>query len=117
MEFQRPLLAMSEQSMFSPTEVGITHPYTNAFIRLTDDGDIELVAGPGLAMILHPQNRSLTIVADSVKFVTKEQGGLRWNKFAFNPQADQFQEPALIPWNEETVSTLFSDLDDFFEGD
>jgi len=114
-EIKRPTLPIVEQGRFSPTEVGINHQFTNSFIRLTDNGDIEIVAGEGLAIILHPQNKSITFVADKVKFLTKDEGGLVWNRRAFNDKATKFTEPAFQVDEPEDGFGIFRGSDDFLE--
>lgn len=114
-EFAQPIEKMVRQFRFSETEVGVTHPNTNAFIRCTDDGDVEIVAGEGLAIILHPQNKSITFVADKVKFVTKEHDGFIWNQRSMNPEATEFTEPAFVERDPSMWHGLFDTVDDFFE--
>ena len=116
MKFERPTISLIEQEKFSMTEVGITHQFTDAYVRLTDDGDVEIVAAPGLAIVLHPQNRSITFVADRVKFMTKDENGMLWNDKSFNPQATKFTEPAFLPFDmHEGFSGAFSGIDDFLD--
>lgn len=112
---ERPALHIAEQEQFSPTEVGISHQFTNAFVRCLDNGDVELVAGEGLAIVLHAQNRSITFIADKVRFITREEGGLRWNQQVFNPKANKFTEPALLDQEPEDGSGIFRGLDDFLD--
>ncbi len=114
-EFERPVEKLVSQLKFSATEPGVTHPYTDSFIRLTDDGDVEIVAGPGLAIIMHPQNKSITFVADTVKFVTKDQDGFVWNRKSMNPEATNFTEPAFIERDQNMRYGLFDTVEDFFE--
>ena len=111
--FTRPVKAVENRERFSRTEVGITH--LPAYIKLADNGDIELWASEGLGMVFHPGNRSITIVADTVKFLTKPYDGLRWNDLAFNYEADQFQEPALMPFDSDGIQNIYRGTDDFLE--
>lgn len=113
-EMERPTFSMSEQNRFSLTEVGVTHQFTNAFVRLADNGDVELVAGEGLAIILHAANRSITFMADKVKFVTPE---LTWNKLRFNERATKFTEPAFTDWDPEDGLGIFRNMSTFLEDD
>lgn len=113
--FRRPVRSVEEREQYSDTEVGITHPHLPGYFKIADNGDIELWASEGLGMVFHPGNRSITIVADTVKFITKEQYGLRWNKMSFNYEADQFQEPSLVPFDTSEVQNIYRDIDDFLE--
>lgn len=114
---QRPTFDIAEQEKYSATEVGVTHQFTNAFVRLTDSGDIELVAGEGLAIILHTANKSITMVADKIRFITKETGGLVWNSMNFNERATKFTEPAFYSFTPEDGVGLFRGYTDFLEKD
>jgi hypothetical protein len=114
-ELQRPTFDIAEQEKYSATEVGITHQFTNAFVRLTDSGDIELVAGEGLAIILHAANKSITLVGDKVRFITKETGGLVWNGKYFNERATKFTEPAFYTFSPEDGVGMFRGYNDFLE--
>lgn len=111
----RPMIPMMERERFSPTEVGITHQFTNAFVRLTDGGDAEMVASEGCAIVLHPQNKSITLVADKIKFITKEHGGMQWNNMMFNEKATKFSEPALYNYDPEDGKGIFRNIHDFLE--
>lgn len=114
-KIERPTFKVAEHERYSPTEVGITHQFTNAYVRLTDAGDVEIVAGEGLAIIMHPQNRSITFVADKIKFLTKDHGGLVWNKRTFNDRATKFTEPAFYEYDPEEGIGIFRGFDDFLE--
>lgn len=114
---ERPTFSMVERNRFSPTEVGVTHQFTNAYVRLTDDGDIEIIAGEGLGIVLHPANKSITIMADKIKFVTREHGGLMWNLKNFNERATKFTEPAFYDYNPEDGMGIFRNMSTFLEED
>jgi len=86
----------SKLTHFAEREVGITHPDVTGFIRIRNNGDIEIVAGEGLAIVLNPHSNSITFVADHIKFMTKHEGGLRWNDLSFNDRATNFSEPTLV---------------------
>lgn len=93
--FDGPQQAYNEQNRFSREEVGLTHPKTPAFIRLCNNGDIEIVAGEGCSIIMNPRAKSITFVADTFNVLTKE-GGFHWNGKAFNEMATGFQEPTFV---------------------
>lgn len=86
----------NKDSEFSKSEVGLTHMGTDSFIRLCDNGNIEIFAGQEAAIILNPNTGTVTINADCIKFKTRERGGLRWNKMLFNAKATGFSEPTFI---------------------
>jgi hypothetical protein len=116
--FRRPVHFVEGQDTFRNSEVGVTHPNTSAFVRLKDNGDVEIVAGEGCSIILHTAKKSITFVADSVKFLTRTgSGGLVWNKQAFNENADTFNEPALVPIRDEDGYSLYKGVDHFLYGD
>lgn len=89
-------LEIKRRTEFSHREVGLTHPDNNAFLRITDNGSIEVFAAPGIGLIINPNTRSISFYADSIKFFSKEDDGLRWNEKSFNPAADVYNEPSLI---------------------
>lgn len=85
---------------FSHREVGITHPDNKGFFRISDSGEIEIFAAPGVGLIINPNTRSVSIYADSIKFFCREDDGLRWNDKSFNPASDVYNEPALLKTND-----------------
>ena len=114
-EIKRPTSIQLGQQRFGDREVGLAHPDTNGFIRLTDTGDIEIMANEGLGIILSANNSSITIIADQVKFVTREKNGLRWNDKAFNYNAYKFTEPCLVPYEADVSRDVFADIDNYLE--
>lgn len=113
--FENAAGIIEQQEKFGLREVGLTHPDMSSFIKLADNGDIHISAGDGLAIIMHPQNKSITLVGDSVRFLTKEEDGLRWNKLSFNYQATKYTEPAFISYQEDDYQNLYRGLDSFLE--
>jgi hypothetical protein len=91
---------IKKRKEFSAREVGITHPDNSAFFRISDSGEIEIFAAPGIGMVINPKTRSVSIFADSIKFFCRDDDGLRWNSMSFNPAADVYNEPALVKTNE-----------------
>jgi len=87
---------LNRRKTFSSREVGITHPDNPAFIRLTDSGDIEIFAAPGVGLVINGSTRTISIFADNIKLHTKDDG-LHWNAKQFNSSATVFAEPALVP--------------------
>ncbi len=95
-QFNRPFDLLAKQSKFGGREVGLTHPDIFSFIKLADNGDIQIMAQDGLGIILSSSQHCIFLVADNIKFLTKEDEGLKWNKLAFNPKAVKYSEPAFI---------------------
>lgn len=91
---------LKRRKEFSNREVGITHPDNKGFIRIADSGEIEIFAAPGIGLILNPNTRSVSIIADSIKFFCRDDDGLRWNGKSFNPASDVYNEPALLKTND-----------------
>lgn len=108
-----PMMVKRNQDTFSNREVGVTHPDLPSYMKLSDNGDVEVFAKEGLGFILHKDNNSITFVADSVRFITNEREGLRWNKLCFNPRATQFSEPAFVPWDESNGESIYNGVEDF----
>lgn len=80
---------------FSDREVGLTHPDLTSFIRLNDQGDIEIFAVPGVGMIISGKSKTISLFADSIRFFSKEDG-LRWNSYNFNYSSSSYFEPTLV---------------------
>lgn len=94
------VVEFKKRKEFSTREVGITHPDNNGFIRISDSGEIEIFAAPGVGLVINPSTRSVSIFADSIKFFSKEDDGLRWNNMSFNPSGDAYHEPAFVKTND-----------------
>jgi hypothetical protein len=111
---------LRKRTTFSRREVGLTHPDTSAFVRLNDRGEVEIFAGEELGIVISPSTRSISIFADVVKIVTKEDYGLRWNNMSFNYSGDEFSEPSLVKTSQKEINSGFNyanyyleTLDDF----
>lgn len=114
--FIRPAQYKDAQDQFSAREVGITHPDNSSFFRIRDSGDIEIMAVDGLGIVFNVARRNITLVADEIKFLTKEDAGLRWNKFAFNPHADNYSQPALVQVPENNIRVnLYKDVQHYVQ--
>jgi hypothetical protein len=111
-EFNRPYDLLAKQSKFSGREVGITHPELFSFIKLADNGDIQIMAQDGLGIIISSTQHCIFLVADNIKFLTKEDEGLKWNRLAFNPKATKYSEPAFI-YPKKQTSGLYDGISDF----
>ena len=93
---------VKKRKEFSDREVGLTHPDMSSFIRLNDEGDIEIFAAPGVGIIISARAKSISFFADTVKMFTKEDG-LRWNSFNFNYSASTYIEPTLVKINKKLI--------------
>lgn len=118
-EFDDPGEQMQlESHEFGNQEPGLNHPDNPAFIRLRNDGAIEIMADDGVGIILDPRSRSITMVADHVKFFTREEGGIRWNDTELNSRATRFDEPTLVQAdNEGSITDLYRDTSWFMDED
>jgi hypothetical protein len=113
---------LSKRNTFSKREVGLTHPDTSSFIKLTDRGDIEIFAGEELGIIISPSSGSISIFADVLKIYSKEDDGVRWNNMSLNYASDEYSEPALVKTSKKNINSGFNyadyylnSLDDFDE--
>lgn len=113
MEFKRPSDLLADRDFYDKGEVGVTHPKTPAYVRLADNGDVEIIAAEGLGMVFHPANRSITIIADTIKLMTKDDDGLRWNQLAFNPKSTTFTEPTFLSSDLFSIKDVFKDTDKY----
>lgn len=111
-EFKRPSNIIGKQNKFGLREVGITHPDNNAFFKIADNGDISIMAKDGLGIIISSAQDCIFLVGDNVKFLTKEDEGLRWNGLAFNSKAVKYSEPAFI-YPKKQTSGIYDGMSDF----
>lgn len=105
--FDRPLGPSARQSKFSSREVGLTHPDLEAYIKIADNGDIQIMASPDLGIILSPSKGTIFFVGNSIKFATNE---IKWNENRLNPYATKFTEAMLIPPNE--AASMYDNMSD-----
>jgi len=110
-----PAQELSLRNSFSRREVGLTHPDTSAFVRLNDRGDVEIFAGEELGIVISPSSKSISIFADVVKIVTKEDYGLRWNNMSFNYAADMYNEPSLVSTSQKEYNSGFNYADYYLD--
>lgn len=100
---------------FSNREVGINHPDNSSFLRVTDAGEIEIFACPGVGIVINSNTRSVSIFADSIKFYSRDDDGLRWNGMSFNPASDMYNEPALIKTNSFSNNPAYHNATRFLD--
>lgn len=111
---QRPTELIGNLNRFGNNEVGLTHPTNGSYIKIADNGDIYLMSGSNMGVILNFARQSLTFVGETVKFITNENNGLLWNNLAFNSKATKYSEPTfVIPKNQ--TSSIYDDIDMFVD--
>ena len=98
----KPENEISRRNEFSKREVGFNHPDTPSFLRLNDDGDIEIFAAPGVGMVISAVGRSISLFADNIRVFSKDDG-LRWNNHYFNYSATDYSEPTLIKIDYQSI--------------
>lgn len=111
---QNQVQQLAQQNTFSTREVGVNHPDTPGYIRLTDQGDIQLMADDGLGIIINYKYRSITIMADTVRFQTTDNEGLAWNTNFFNPAATTFSQATLLPGTGANVKNVFDGTENYY---
>lgn len=105
---------INKQNEFSEREVGLTHPDKFSFIKLADNGDIHIMAQDGVGIIISASQECIFLVADTIKFLTKEEEGLKWNKVSFNHKATSYQEPSLV-YPKKDSNNIYSGISQFLE--
>lgn len=99
---------LKRRNEFSRREVGLNHPDNNSFLRLTDDGDIEIFAAPGVGIVISATSKSISLFANKIRFFCSEEG-LRWNNFNFNYSAADYSQPTLIKIDSKSIHTAQND--------
>lgn len=105
---------IAKRREFSDREVGITHPDLSSFIRLNDQGDIEIFAAPGIGIVISARSKSISLFGDSIRFFSKEDG-LRWNSYNFNYSASSFAQPTLVKINQKTIHSAVNGVYHFLD--
>jgi hypothetical protein len=106
---------IKKRTEFSNREVGINHPDNSSFLRVTDAGEIEIFACPGVGIVINSNTRSVSIFADNIKFYSRDDDGLRWNGMSFNPASDMYNEPALIKTNSFSNNPAYHNATHFLD--
>lgn len=102
---------MEKRGSFSRREVGLTHPDTSSFIKLSDKGDIEIFANEELGIVISPSTGTISIFADIFKIYTKEDAGFRWNNKSFNHAGDSYHEPSLVDTDIKEINPGYNYAD------
>lgn len=106
----RPNSASTDR--FELSDVGITHPNNDAFIRIDRAGRIHIMSQPNLGIIIDPATQTVAFVGDKVKVVTKEDEGFKWNNLSFNPRSVNYAEPTFTI-AKEAINHIYDDVDRF----
>lgn len=106
---------LKRRKEFSDREVGVTHPDLNSFIRLNDQGDIEIFAAPGVGIVISTRSKSISLFGDSIRFYTKDDG-LRWNSYNFNYAASSYVEPTLVKINYKQIHSAQNGIYHYLDG-
>lgn len=114
-EFDKQYNQVRREESFGPREVGISHPDTSAFVKMADNGDIEITACPGLTFILHPQDKSFTIVADKVRFILGGKEVFQINDLILNTDATNYAEPTFLKKDISEHTYLYDGTADYLE--
>ena len=114
--FSRPILQIAQQNTFSNSEVGVTHPQHPSYVRLLDNGDVEIMAKDGVGIIMSAASHTITFVGHAVRFLTTDKNGIVWNRTAFNEQATTFNEPALFNLADTDLQQMFQGTENFISG-
>jgi hypothetical protein len=94
-QYKHPKQDLEIAQRFDATELGFRHPATGSFIRLCDDGSIQIIIGNNGRTGITLDENGVTIFGDKINILSG-YGGLNWNGKEFNPCADRVEEPALV---------------------
>lgn len=105
---------LDRQDMFGHREVGVIHPDVSSFLRLRDNGDIEIMTGDGLGIVMSRSNQTMTLMAKQVRVLTHDGDGFFWNQLGFNKKATAYNEPTFFQPPEHDMSDLYKGAADYF---
>lgn len=114
--YDRPGDILNTQDNFQNNEVGVTHPSNPSFVKLNDNGDVEIFASEGVGIHIDRNSRSIILIADAIKFLTKEDEGLRWNRLSFNKNAVFYQEPTFLEMSDEDMYCIYKGVNQYVFG-
>ena len=81
----------TEDYLIKQEEVALKHDETGAVVKLTDDGFIDVFAGPQLGVRIDPHTNSINFFGDTVNVISNNFNvktkpfGFNWNGRVFNP--------------------------------
>ena len=81
----------AEDYVIKEDEIALKHPDSEAIVRLTDDGFVDIFAGDALGIRIDPITNSVNLIGDNVNIVANQLNlktkpyGFTWNGRAFDP--------------------------------
>ncbi len=106
--FERPIGIIEKQSKFGGREVGLNHPDVPGYVKISDEGDIYIMADDNLGIIINKAKRTVFLVGNVVKFLTNDDDGLKWNQKVFNAYATDYSEPSLV--EPRNIKGMYDDI-------
>ena len=113
--FKRPTGIIERQSKFSDREVGLNHPDVKSFIKIADNGDIQIMVDEATGIIISPATGTITLVANTLKLLTNADEGFKWNEKAFNYDATTFNQPTLRPLRKFVGSGIYDNITHYLD--
>lgn len=83
-------------------EIALKHLETGAIVKLTDDGFIDVFAGPSLGLRLDPHTKSINLFGENVNVMANQFNvrtkpyGFNWNGQTFNPNLYAKEESSVM---------------------
>ncbi|MCW4012303.1 MAG: hypothetical protein NWF07_04840 [Candidatus Bathyarchaeota archaeon] len=83
--------ANRKKSAYSTNEIGLIHPENGSYMKVADDGDIDIFASEILGIKMDAQTESLRVSAAHASIIAKDlsimtnPAGLSWNGYYLNP--------------------------------
>jgi hypothetical protein len=93
--YKHPRRDLEVEQRFSTTELGFRHPFTGSYIRVGDDGSIQITVGDSGRTGITLDENGITIFGDKITILSGPNG-FSWNGKDFNPCSDRVDEPTLI---------------------
>jgi hypothetical protein len=79
-------------------EVALKHEVTGATVKLTDEGYVDIFAGPRVGIRMDPKTNSINFFGETINMITKNMNLITkpnkfiWNGYYFNPEL-YFESP------------------------
>lgn len=112
--FHNAVSTLVNQDTVQDREVALIHPDLSSYIRLLDNGDIEITSTDGLGIILNRAQKAIILTGDTIKFMTRITDGLRWNDLSFNHKAITFNEPTFMQVIDTDAQHTFKGTNQFY---
>jgi hypothetical protein len=98
-------------------EVALKHKETGAVVKLTDDGFVDIFAGPQVGVRIDPHTNSINLFGDNVNVsannfnLRTKPYGFNWNGKAFNPNSENMMTAPITKTRySEGMVELMKDL-------